>query len=79
MEQLNYVARLDIISQTIPAVYHLLTHMFTSIAAALNKNKRYLAFTSRMFRHYLKELALPPSSDEHVRRATFASGQSARM
>ena len=65
-------------AEVVPAIYHLLTHMFTSIAAALNKNKKYLALTSKTFREAMKEAARSIESENDLKQVSFARGKVAK-
>ena len=48
-ETIGYLAEVE------PTIYHLLTHMFTSISAALDMNNRYLMASSHEFRETLRK------------------------
>ena len=65
-------------AKVVTAIYHLLTHMLTAIAAALNKNKKYLALTSKTFREAMKEAAKPVESYNDLKQVSFARGKVAK-
>ena len=65
-------------AEVVPAIYHLLTHMFTYIAAALNKNKKYLALTSKTFREAMKEAARTIETENDLKQVSFARGMVAK-
>ena len=52
--------------------------MFKSIAAALNKNKKYLDPTSKTFREALEESSMPIASENDHKKFSFARSKVAK-
>ena len=79
MEEL--VGKLGRIGQAYGPIYHLMPHMYASVAFALRDNEYFLASTSRNFRKMMKKAkqkktAFTPECDLH--EINFAIGQVAR-
>jgi hypothetical protein len=79
MEKL--VGKLGRIGQSYRAIYHLMPHMYSSVAYALRENEAFLVSTSRRFRRLIKVAKQMRVADiEHDERdINFAIGQVARM
>jgi len=74
----NLTGQLGHISNTTLWLKHLLSHLYTSIAAALKSNKSYLICTNSQFRAQIK-IAKEEASDEvGEMKKTFAQAETAR-
>ena len=70
MEKL--VGKLSRIGQAFRPIYHLMPHLYASVAYALRQNAFYLAATSRRFRKMLKQIKLRATRIEDAREINFA-------
>ena len=66
------------LAEVVPAIYHLLTHMFTSISAALDTNKRYLMASSHEFRETLREAHRKIVTEQDLKKVSFAQSKVAK-
>lgn len=73
------VGKLGRIGQSFRPLYHLMPHLYASIAYALRQNTSYLANTSREFRELVRRAKLKPSTDDDKREVAFAIQQSAQL
>ena len=78
IEQL--VGKLGRIAQAFRPLYHLMPHLYASVAYALRENEFYLASTNRRFKKLLQKVKARgrPNNEEDVREINFAVGQVAR-
>ena len=70
MEKL--VGKLGRIGQAYRPIYHLMPHLYASVAYALRQNAFYLASTSRRFRAMLKQIKQEATCQEDTREINFA-------
>ena len=76
------VGNLGHLAEGAPWVFHLLTHLYASIAYALGENKRLLQDLSPEFRAIVQSLStgsFPCSSNEQVRHISFALKKAAKL
>jgi hypothetical protein len=77
MEKL--VGKLGRIGQAYRPIFHLMPHMYGSVAYALRQNDFYLASHSRRFREMLKQLKMEATTEEDEREINFARRNVAKM
>ena len=65
------VVKLNRLAQGYRPIYHLLPHMYASIAFGLRANKFYLSCTSRKFRKMLQECKMTATSADDQREIRF--------
>ena len=75
IEQL--VGKLGRIAQAFRPLYHLMPHLYASVAYALRENEFYLALTNRRFKKMIQKVKVRGRSknEEDVREINFAVGQ----
>lgn len=77
MEQL--IGKLGRIGQAYRPIYHLMPHMYGSVAYALRENKFFLTANSRRFREMLRTLKMDSTTSEDLREINFARSRVAKM
>lgn len=80
MEMEKLVGTLGRVAQAFRPLYHLMPHLYSSVAYALRENERFLMSTSRRFRQMMKtaKTRVFSSTEEDEREINFAIGQAAR-
>lgn len=73
------VGKLGRIGQAYRPIYHLLPHLYASVAYALRSNERFLAMTSRRFRRMITAAKRTVNVADDTREINFAIGQVAKM
>ena len=79
---MQLVGKLGHLAKGAPWIFHLLTHLYASIAYALAKNKQLLLELSREFReivHSLRTGSFPCSSNDQVCHNSFALKKVAKL
>ena len=77
LEQL--VGKLGRLGQAYRPIYHLMPHLYASIAYALRMNAYYLSTTSRHFRKMLKQIKMNATIEQDEREINFAVRKVAKM
>ena len=77
MEKL--IGKLGRIGQAYRPIYHLMPHMYASVAYALRENEFFLAANSRKFRAMLKQLKMKATNEDDMREINFAKSTMAKM
>ena len=77
------IGKLGRIGQAFRPIYHLMPHLYSSVAYALRDNKSFLVSTSKAFREMIKKskrgnLAAGELTEQDVKEINFAVGQTAR-
>ncbi len=65
------IGKLARISQAFRPIYHLMPHLYASVAYALWENKAFLVSTSRQFQKILKKARSSPPPSNDAREVTF--------
>ena len=73
------VGKLGRIGQAYRPIYHLMPHMYGSVAYALRDNEAFLALYSRRYCKVIKAAKKAPGLKEDMREINFAIGQKAKM
>jgi hypothetical protein len=73
------VGKLGRIAQAFRPLYHLMPHLYASVAYALRKNDFYLASTSRRFRQMLKTIKMEARNEDDQREINYAVRKVAKM
>ena len=73
------VGKLGRIGQSFRPLYHLMPHLYASVAYALRQNKSYLSNTSKEFRELVRRAKISPSTDDDKRDVSFALQKSAQL
>ena len=73
------VGKLGRIGQAYCPIYHLMPHIYASVAYALRHNEYYLASTSRRFRKLIQIAKKKSTIPEDTCEINFAIGQAAKM
>ena len=77
MEKL--VGKLGRIGQAYRPIFHLMPHMYGSVAYALRKNQFFLAAHSRRFREMLKQVKMEATTEDDLREINYAQKNLAKM
>ena len=73
------VGKLGRIGQAYRPLYHLMPHMYGSVAFALRDNAAFLEMYSRRYRKVIKAAKKVPTMTEDMREMNFAIGEQAKM
>jgi hypothetical protein len=73
------IGKLNHVAQTNRWMLHLMGHLYTSLAAAIGSNRRYLIHSSKAFRDMLKLIKAEPTTEAEHMESTFATAETARQ
>ena len=73
------VGKLNRIGQTYRPIYHLMPHLYASVAYAIRGNTNFLASTNKQYRTLIKRAKTEPSTQDDRREIDFATQQASKM